>query len=110
MEEGKTYTTIVDRSPYGYGDMEWLTDIFVPFGFVAIGQDMRGTEKSQGNFTMWQSDKWDSEDLGDWITIQQVAVRLIHSCLNLAYIRLFSGAMAKCSLWEHLQTVLDLFK
>ena len=61
----------MDRSPYGYGDMEWLTDIFLPFGFVAIGQDMRGTEKSQGNFTMWQSDKWDSEDLGNWITLQQ---------------------------------------
>ena len=41
--------------------MEWLTDIFLPFGFVAVGQDMRGTELSEGNFTMWQSDKWDSE-------------------------------------------------
>ena len=30
--------------------MEWITDIFLPFGFVAIGQDMRGTEKS-GMFT-----------------------------------------------------------
>lgn len=35
------YTAIVDRSPYGYGDMEWITDIFLPFGFVAIGQDIR---------------------------------------------------------------------
>jgi hypothetical protein len=32
MEEGKKYTAIVDRSPYGYGDMEWITDIFLPFG------------------------------------------------------------------------------
>ena len=70
MEEGKTFTTIMDRSPYGYKDMEWLTDIFVPFGFVGIGQDMRGTEKSEGNFTMWQLDKYDSVDLGDWITSQ----------------------------------------
>ena len=23
--------------------MEWITDIFLPFGFVAVGQDMRGT-------------------------------------------------------------------
>ena len=22
---GETYTTIIDRSPYGYGDMEWIT-------------------------------------------------------------------------------------
>jgi uncharacterized protein len=50
--------------------MEWLTDIFLPFGFVAIGQDLRGTELSEGNFTMWQSDKWDSEDLGNWVVSQ----------------------------------------
>jgi len=31
---------------------------------------MRGTEKSQGNFTMWQADKFDSEDLGNWIALQ----------------------------------------
>lgn len=64
------YTAIVDRSPYGYGDMEWITDIFLPFGFVAVGQDMRGTEKSQGNFTMWMSDSEDSVDLGNWIVQQ----------------------------------------
>eukprot|EP00286_Rhodomonas_abbreviata_P028288 CAMPEP_0181292308 /NCGR_PEP_ID=MMETSP1101-20121128/2435_1 /TAXON_ID=46948 /ORGANISM="Rhodomonas abbreviata, Strain Caron Lab Isolate" /LENGTH=600 /DNA_ID=CAMNT_0023396765 /DNA_START=65 /DNA_END=1867 /DNA_ORIENTATION=+ len=69
-EEGK-YTTIVDRSPYGYGDMEWMTDIFIPFGFAAVGQDMRGTEKSEGNFSMWQSDQYDSRDLGDWIVKQK---------------------------------------
>jgi len=54
----------------GYGDMEWIGDIFLPFGFVAVGQDMRGTEKSQGNFTMWVSDSEDSQDLGDWIVQQ----------------------------------------
>ncbi len=32
MEEGKKYPAVIDRSPYGYGDMEWLTDIFLPFG------------------------------------------------------------------------------
>ena len=36
-KDGK-YPAIVDRSPYGYGDMEWITDIFLPFGFVAVGQ------------------------------------------------------------------------
>jgi uncharacterized protein len=69
-EENKTYTAIVDRSPYGYGDMEWMTDIFIPFGFVAVGQDLRGTEKSEGEWTMWQSDKDDSIDLGSWIVDQ----------------------------------------
>lgn len=69
--DNKTYTAIVDRSPYGYGDMEWLTDIFLPFGFVAVGQDLRGTEKSQGEWSMWQSDKNDSVDLGEWIVSQE---------------------------------------
>jgi predicted acyl esterase len=48
-DKSNQFTTLVDRSPYGYGDLEWIADIFVPFGFVAIGQDMRGTEKSQGD-------------------------------------------------------------
>ena len=69
-DDGETYTTIVDRSPYGYQNMEWIPDLFVPFGYVAIGQDMRGTEKSEGNFTLWQSDADDSRDLGDWIVKQ----------------------------------------
>jgi len=70
-EKGDKFPAIVDRSPYGYGDMEWMTDIFIPFGFVAVGQDMRGTELSEGNFTMWQSDANDSQDLGDWIVAQE---------------------------------------
>jgi len=69
-DPNQKYTAIMDRSPYGYTDLEWIADIFVPFGFVAIGQDMRGTEKSEGNFTMWQSDANDSRDLGDWIVQQ----------------------------------------
>lgn len=50
--------------------MEWIPDIFLPKGFVAIGQDMRGTEKSQGNFSMFMSDSEDSEDMGNWIVQQ----------------------------------------
>lgn len=68
--DGKKFPAVIDRSPYGYGDLEWITDIFLPFGFVAIGQDMRGTEKSEGNFTMWIADANDSQDLGDWILKQ----------------------------------------
>jgi predicted acyl esterase len=65
-----THTALMDRSPYGYGDMEWITDLVMPAGMVAVGQDMRGTEMSEGNFTMWQQDKDDAEDLGNWITSQ----------------------------------------
>lgn len=68
--EGKTFTAIVDRSPYGYTDLEWISDLYMPAGFVAVGQDMRGTEKSEGNFTIWHGDADDSEDLGNWIVEQ----------------------------------------
>ena len=50
--------------------MEWITDLFIPFGYAAVGQDMRGTELSQGNFTLWHQDANDSRDLGDWIVAQ----------------------------------------
>lgn len=41
------FTAVVDRSPYGYGDMEWITDLFVPFGYVAVGQVALHLNKSQ---------------------------------------------------------------
>lgn len=70
-QPGMKYATIVDRSPYGYTHLELLIDLFLPFGFVTIGQDMRGTEKSEGVFTIWHSDNNDSQDMGDWIVQQE---------------------------------------
>jgi putative CocE/NonD family hydrolase len=67
---GNKYTTIVDRSPYGYSDLEWLADLYLPHEFVAVGQDFRGTHKSEGRFTIWHMDANDSEDLGNWIVQQ----------------------------------------
>jgi predicted acyl esterase len=70
FDPSKKYTAIMDRSPYGYKDLEWIADLMVPFDFVAFGQDMRGTGYSTGNFTMWHSDNDDGEKLGDWIVSQ----------------------------------------
>ncbi|GMH46700.1 hypothetical protein TrVE_jg373 [Triparma verrucosa] len=67
--EGK-FPVVLDRSPYGYGDMEEFMNLFLPFGFVSIGQDMRGTEKSEGNWNMFIDDASDSLDMGNWITEQ----------------------------------------
>ena len=51
-KDGDTkFPAVMDRSPYGYGDMEWFADLFVPFGFVGVSQDIRGTERA-GNYTM----------------------------------------------------------
>lgn len=68
---GQKLTTIVDRSPYGYTHLELMIDLFLPYGFMTVGQDMRGTPKSEGNFTIWHSDANDSQDLGDWIIQQE---------------------------------------
>ncbi len=61
---------MVDRSPYGYAHLELINNIFLPVGFVTVGQDMRGTQLSEGNFSIWHSDANDSQDLGDWIVNQ----------------------------------------
>ena len=47
-----------------------MIDLFEPFGFVTVGQDMRGTMRSDGNFSIWHADANDSEDLGNWIVQQ----------------------------------------
>lgn len=78
-DDNVKWPTVVDRSPYGYGDMEWITDVFLPFGYVAVGQDMRGTEKSEGNFSLWMTDANDSQDLGDWIVSQEWSNGVIYT-------------------------------
>ena len=67
----KRYPAVVDRSPYGYNITEWLSDFFLRSGYVAIGQDLRGQFKSQGDFSIWHSDANDSEDTGNWIVQQE---------------------------------------
>ena len=69
-KEGDTFTTVLDRSPYGEDALELFADLFVPFGFAGVGQDMRGTEQSEGLFSIWHSDADDSQDLGNWIVAQ----------------------------------------
>jgi predicted acyl esterase len=54
----------------GYLGLEWIPDIFLPAGFATVGQDMRGTEESEGLFSIFHSDANDSEDLGNWIVQQ----------------------------------------
>ena len=48
-EKGHKYTTVIDRSPYGQTATELIADVFVPFGYASVGQDFRGTERSEGN-------------------------------------------------------------
>jgi predicted acyl esterase len=70
-EKTEKMPTIIDRSPYGATGTELIADIYDALGkFVAVGQDMRGTQASEGNFTMWRSDAIDAYDTMEWITNQ----------------------------------------
>jgi len=61
---------VFDRSPYGENEIERVADIGLLFGFVAVRQDMRGTKKSQGNFTIWHHEANDAYDTMQWIVQQ----------------------------------------
>ena len=61
----------MDRSPYGGTSTELIADIYAGIGdYVAIGQDMRGTCKSEGNFSLWRNDGEDAFDTFAWIVAQ----------------------------------------
>lgn len=60
----------MDRSPYGTLSLELVKGIFLPLGFVVVGQEVRGTAKSGGAFDLWASDVNDTADLGAWISNQ----------------------------------------
>ena len=64
------WPVVIDRSPYGGMHTELLADIFLLYDFVAVGQDMRGTCKSEGNFSNFHSDQKDGNETVNWI-IQQ---------------------------------------
>jgi len=63
-------TSVVDRSPYGYWSLEMITAVYLNQGFAAIGQDMRGTKRSGGSFTIWHDDATDGETTLDWVAAQ----------------------------------------
>jgi putative CocE/NonD family hydrolase len=64
-------SVVLDRSPYGGLGTELIADIYGALGdFVAIGQDMRGSGKSKGNFSVWRDDGQDAFDTMQWVIKQ----------------------------------------
>jgi len=66
-----TYAASMVRSPYGHMAMELLPCLFLSYGYAAIGQDVRGTGESEGEFSAWRSDADDAYDTMEWLTKQK---------------------------------------
>ncbi|MFB3826634.1 MAG: CocE/NonD family hydrolase [Bryobacteraceae bacterium] len=61
------FPAIVERTPYGAGKAEPWANYFVPKGYVAVAQDVRGRFGSQGRWFPLRDDVNDGYDLAQWI-------------------------------------------
>jgi len=57
-----TFPAVIDRSVYSHIGTELLAMVFVPHGFAAVMQDMRGAGMSEGLFSFWRSEGSDTFD------------------------------------------------
>ncbi len=62
--------TVFVRSPYGENGTERVADLYVPFGFAVVTQDMRGTGQSGGDFMYFTQSGNDGHDTMSWIAAQ----------------------------------------
>jgi len=64
--EGR-FPAILERTPYGKAGVESWARFFVPRGYVAIGQDVRGRYNSEGTWRPFRDDGHDGYDTAQWI-------------------------------------------
>jgi hypothetical protein len=64
--EGK-FPVLMERTPYGKSTIEEWADFFVPRGYIAIGQDVRGRYDSEGMWRPFRDDGHDGYDTAQWI-------------------------------------------
>jgi len=67
--EGK-FPVILERTPYGKQTVESWARYFVPRGYIAIGQDVRGRYGSEGKWRPFRDDGPDGFDTLKWIGAQ----------------------------------------
>lgn len=70
LSSNATYPAVIDRSPYGQDHLELIADVYSVAGHAAVRQDVRGTEKSEGYFSMWHTSAQDGYDTISYL-IQQ---------------------------------------
>jgi uncharacterized protein len=67
--DGK-WPVILERTPYGKDSVDAWARYFVPRGYVAIGQDVRGRYDSGGTWRAFRDDGHDGYDTLQWIGAQ----------------------------------------
>ena len=67
--EGK-FPVILERTPYGKAGIESWANYFVPRGYIAVGQDVRGRHGSEGRWRPHRDDGNDGYDTARWIGSQ----------------------------------------
>lgn len=61
------FPVILERTPYNKDGMEKWASYFVPRGYIAIGQDVRGRYTSEGSWRPHRDDVDDGFDTAKWI-------------------------------------------
>jgi uncharacterized protein len=64
------FPVILERTPYGKQTVESWAQYFVPRGYIAIGQDVRGRYGSEGKWRPFRDDGADGFDTLQWIGAQ----------------------------------------
>jgi predicted acyl esterase len=78
---GHNATAVLDRSPYGENKLELIATFvaLVSPMHVAVRQDVRGTEKSQGTFGIWHDSPNDGYDTIAWIVSQPWSNNIVYT-------------------------------
>ena len=66
LVEGK-FPVILERTPYSKDADEYWTTVFVPLGYVAVRQDVRGRFNSEGTWRFFRDDSNCGYDTAKWI-------------------------------------------
>jgi putative CocE/NonD family hydrolase len=61
------FPVIMERTPYGSHNIESWASYFVPRGYIAIGQNVRGRYGSEGRWFPHRDDVNDGYDMAQWI-------------------------------------------
>ena len=69
-EHNIRFPTIFIRTPYGKDRISESQLRFVQRGYALVVQDVRGREKSEGEFSSKGCEKWDGDDSLNWISNQ----------------------------------------